>query len=165
MTLSFSKYLNNKPTYFVEKIWAGLLPEYRGAIIALQPDYLKATPNDPKIRMFGMLKPKIHTLREDPSNRWKKDNKIHFVINNRTPYRFQFAPTIPCTNIQSVLIDKHYGTPQIYIDEVLLRGDENYLQFANNDGFDSVEEFYDCFRIGWEGKLIGWTNHKYNQNV
>jgi hypothetical protein len=51
--------------------------------------------------------PKIHTIRTDYPHKWKSGNKIHFVINNRTKNRFQFAPVIPCTRTQDIQIDPY----------------------------------------------------------
>lgn len=169
MTLSFSKQLNGKPTYFVEKIWSGMLKDFRKDIIALQPNYLRATLNEPKIIMYAMLKPKINTIREDKTNRWKPANDIHFVINNRTPKRFQFLPVIKCVSTQTIKIIYKNDYLSVLIDNKVFYEQNNRFVvqseamelLAHNDGFESKEEFFECFNQNYKGKIIHWTNHKY----
>ena len=50
------------------------------------------------------VKPKKHTIRKDEKDRWKVGNDIHFVINNRTKNRFQFAPITKVKSIQIIKI-------------------------------------------------------------
>lgn len=164
MTLSFSTQLNGNPTYFVEKIWSGLKSKYREDIIKLMPEYGLATLNKPKIRLWALLKPKLHTIREDKSNRWKAGNDIHFVINNRTPQRFQFAPVMKCVSVQEIEIDHEFQNadfqPCVYVNESLLDSKE-ILTLAKNDGFESVEEFFYYFDTDFKGKIIHWTELNY----
>lgn len=111
--------------------------------------------------------PKIHTIRQDIKNKWKPGNKIHFVINNRTKNRYQFAPTIVCTSTQQIIIKYFYNgkTEQFDLPTVLIDGKEKkgkqLLELANNDGFDTVEDFFAYFKTDFTGKIIHWTNFKY----
>ncbi|HQU51435.1 MAG TPA: hypothetical protein PK643_00405 [Saprospiraceae bacterium] len=120
------------------------------------------------------LKP--HTIRADKSNRWKPGNKIHFVINNRTKDRFQFAPVVECKSVQKIVITHGFNgfryESQVWIDSHLFaeygcsRKDINWnekglLKLAQNDGFDSIDAFFDYFDKDFIGKIIHWTDLKY----
>ena len=169
MTLSFSiKWpdrmgdLAGQPNYFIEKIWGGV-PEY------LQGRYYDRFVEQ-HLQKFGddwdytleAVTPKLHTIRLDPSNRWKSGMKIHPVINNRTPNRFQFAPTMECVSVQRINIHYHWGglAPSVRIDGKLLNEDD-LLQLALNDGFPSVGAFFAYFNTDFSGNLIHWTDLKY----
>lgn len=168
MTLSFQTHVDGKPTYFVEKIWKGLYMHHFDTHAKEHHDY-----GQKRIEKFGesiyvgvLDCPKIHTIREDKTNRWKKGNKIHFVIHNRTKDRFQFAPVIECTGVQKVRImpkDK-----KVYIQYSIHRGKSlwklpDYVieDLAINDGFDSVEDFWAFFDKPFSGKIIHWTEYSY----
>lgn len=103
---------------------------------------------------------KVHTIREDKSNRWIQTRLIHLVINNRTPERFQFAPLIICTAIQKISIVWDGPIPGVYVDdELLLSNDVERL--ALNDGFDTVGDFYNYFNTDFTGKIIHWDDVRY----
>lgn len=179
MTIAFStqwpknmpKHMAGKPTYFVEKIFNAftynctekvdktILEEY--AVGLFVRGY----------RGPFSGRPKVHTIREDKKNNWKPGNDIHFVINNRTPDRFQFAPVIKCVSVQNFKISYHIiknwdGTikndnaPMIRIDGRVLNGTEA-KDLALNDGFDSLEDFLSWFNKDFNGKIIHWTDLKY----
>src|ERR1700730_6432384 len=116
MTVGFSTQINNKPTYFPEKIWASLLQiDYDLYSDYLHPD---GRPNQIKSKSYYMgFNPKHHTIRKDEHNRWKAGMNIHFAINNRTPNYFQFAPVIKCVSVQTFEIkysEKPY--PEVKVD-------------------------------------------------
>lgn len=127
------------------------------------------------------INPKKHTIRLDNGNRWKEGNLIHAVINNRTPSRYQFAPIIKCTSVQIIEIkdlSQSSKIPCSYVAKVVVRG-ETYIKpfdvfidgfhlsynelekLAINDGFDSVEQFFQWFNEDFTGKIIHWTDEKY----
>lgn len=120
---------------------------------------------------------KIHTIREDPKNRWKWPNVIHFATGVRTKNYHQFKEG-QCKSVQEiqmfwyrrdfetifrVYIDgKSFGTIVInkgHEDNPIITGDLEAL--ALNDGFDSLEEFMKWFKDDFKGKLIHWTDKKY----
>ena len=157
MTLAFRTEIEGKPTYFPDKIIECLqIPNSR-----LLRDLYIRFPNYELYKGID-LKPKLHTIREDKSDRWKAGNNIHFVINNRTPKRFQFAPIVKCVSIQKIEI--YYPAlarfPVVLIDCKKLTTDKCVL-LANNDGFDSLYQFFDWFNKDFTGKIIHWTNLKY----
>lgn len=172
MTLSFSTQINGEPNYFIEKIWCGLLKnetvdelEYPDHICNYLDRFGKkwdGIENDLPI----ICAPKIHTIRADKKDRWKVGNKIHFVINNRTKDRFQFAPVIKCTGVQDIEIvysrSRNDDTPFVFIgdDRVLLRTHELF-ELAKNDGFDSIADFFAWFNSDFKGKIIHWTDCSY----
>lgn len=181
MILPFSTQLNGKPSYFVERILKGLLKEYeitdRDDLIGTMNyiyDYETFLNND-KINVWqnlGNSKPKTHTIREDKTDRWKVGTKIDFFINVRQPSMFRFAPVLPVVSIQQfeikwVELTEKY--PIILIDNkrfydgiVKLDYETNkMLQFAQNDGFDTIEDFFNYFNSDFKGKIIHWTALKY----
>lgn len=97
MTLSFSTQLNRRPTFFVEKIINCLKAEGHHIDVLGVGMQLK----DPLGVECGSKK---HTIRADTKNRWRVGMPIHFVVKNRTPNRFQFAPILPVKAIQKIKI-------------------------------------------------------------
>lgn len=171
MTLNFSTIWPDKmgdlagmPTYFMEKIIAGQLlledeldydsDRMLEAILYGEKYYGLRDPAD-----FISI-PKLHTIREDKSDRWKEGNKIHFVINNRTKDRFQFAPVMRCTGVQKIEIKNYGDMVHVFIDGKWMKI-EDIIELALNDGFDSVEDFFKWFDKDFTGKIIHWTNERY----
>ncbi|MES2238880.1 MAG: hypothetical protein V4497_01345 [Bacteroidota bacterium] len=171
MIVGFSTQLNGKPTYFVEKIWKGLLNKHAN-LIAYNNFRTEASINN-VIDQWDYSKtvlPKIHTIRDDINDRWQEDMKIDFFINVRTKNMFRFAPTIPVVSTQEILMTYAFNDLiQISIDDRELFGYHERLQFAINDGFDSWEDFFDYFlpkikaapKGVYKPKLIHWTGLKY----
>lgn len=156
MTLAFSQQLNGKPTYFPHKIICG---QYHNNLIS-DHDYFVY---HDKIEIpTEILEGKIHTMRDDPGDRWKAGVKIHFVINNRTKKRYQFAPVLPCISTQKVVIkySKKGKIPKIFIDGRRIDLFEIAI-LSQNDGFESINDFFKYFNTSTTKKLIHWTNKKY----
>lgn len=165
MTLGFSTQwpkqmdkLTGKPTYFVEKT--------TNCLKDVLSDHLpiKYKPESYNLCASWEVNNKLHSIREDKSNRWKAGNDIHFVINNRTPERFQFAPVVKCISVQKIEI-KHvdddgfpWANPVVYIDGKWFTEVEI---LAKNDGFESVDQFFAWFNKDFTGKIIHWTDLKY----
>lgn len=87
---------------------------------------------------------------------------------------FRFAPRIPVVSTQKVQIrywsedcarvlidnkDFYAG----YVNGVAIDKtyEDNILKLANNDGFDTVEDFFAYFNKDYTGKIIHWTDLKY----
>ncbi|MFY0714108.1 hypothetical protein J1D01_10555 [Seonamhaeicola sp. NFXS20] len=165
MTLGFSQYINGKSTYFPEKIWAGIKDHEVSVELS---NYLNSPYSTGKSILD--VKPKYHTIREDKNNRWQPGKQIHFVINNRTKNRLQFAPIIKVKSIQKIVIKpdcrfvEYEGTELIQspviVDNRSLKASE-IKTLAINDGFDSVDDFFTWFNKGFTGKIIHWTNLNY----
>ncbi|WP_281322167.1 hypothetical protein [Flavobacterium aestivum] len=176
MILPFSTKIGDKPTYFIEKIWEGLLRDVYESDTEYQ-QYLRLH----KIKFLGywdwipdeykrITNPKIHTLRDDEKDRWKSGKLIHFFINNQKSDMFQFAPVLPVVSTQEVFMTyAHSDLIEISIDDRQLFSYNERLEFALNDGFDSWEDFFKYFypkitaskQKFYKGKLIHWTNLKY----
>ncbi|MFV8364797.1 hypothetical protein [Flavobacterium sp. XS1P27] len=176
MILSFSTQLNGKPTYFIEKIWEGLLrtvfkddEEYIDHLKAYEEQFGKHWDYLPE-EQERMTNPKIHTIREDKKERWKPGTKIDFFINCRQKDMFRFAPVLPVVSVQKIEI-KWIGfnngfRPCIWIDKKLIYdiaeiNKKLMLELAQKDGFDTIEDFFAYFNEDFTGKLIHWTDLKY----
>ena len=170
MILPYStKFPNGEPTYFVEKIWAGLFPiedietdEWLNKI--KQCSELGFGFGKPLVKDFiGDVNPKRHTIRVDAKNRWKQDNKIHPVVFNRSKNQFQFTPTLICKSTQIIEIIHHSE----YLNDTEVKIDGSVLdiyelqKLAWNDGFDNVIAFQLYFNEDFKGKIIHWTDLKY----
>lgn len=119
--------------------------------------------------------------------RFEKGVNLHLVINNRSPNRFQFAPTLKCTRVQTIEIkwdasemievDGHdkptylfiekgqfgrnlYSDLMIFIDRKRIPVSE-WGKLAHNDGFETLEGFLTYFNQDFEGQIIHWTDKKY----
>lgn len=188
MTLGFSTQIKDKPTYFVEQINNSLIQN--GIVYAIDIDkYERKYSERFGFNLREIIEQKIHSIREDKHNRWHAGNHIHFVINNRTKNRFQFAPVIPCIETQKIQI--FWDEPQNYhkdlwqtpveiiidgnhtlkpdigdilIDSVtkeILQGNKEAKLLAINDGFESLKDFLLYFNKDFTGKIIHWTDLKY----
>lgn len=120
--------------------------------------------------------PKLHTIRKDEKNRWKAGVLIDFFINTRTKDMFRFAPQVPVVSTQKInifwiqdqkgnlthsrLVQKRYNWVDVIIDGFILEV-EQIKELAQNDGFDTVEEFFAYFNHDFSGKIIHWTDKKY----
>jgi hypothetical protein len=188
MTLGFSQEIKGVKNFFVPKIWSGLMPTSLsdtelGFVLS---DYHLYSKNH--LKKFGVnfeivdVKPKIHTIRAG-IGRWRAGLDIHMVINNRTPNRFQFAPTIKCKSVQYIRVLWTDGKPSVYMGErsdlddltpfyfvsdddddlpgILTYGEDQMNSLAINDGFDSVDDFLAYFNKDFTGTLIHWTDLKY----
>jgi hypothetical protein len=174
MILPFSTQLNGKPTYFIEKIWEGLLKhifshdtEY---IEYLNSHEMQFGKNWDWLREGCEPDAKIHTIREDKKERWKPGTKIDFFINCRQKDMFRFAPVLEVVSVQkveiiyrglfiAVVIDKNLFYTDA--DFTLGQGVDGMLRLAYNDGFDTIEDFFAYFNKDFTGKLIHWTDIKY----
>lgn len=116
---------------------------------------------------------KVHTIRADEKNRWRKGRLIHFKQWYNTPYRSmlnQFAPKVVVRLCQCIEIDytslPECEKPIIVIDgkhfyNPLLAIDNGLETLAQNDGFDSIDDFFKYFNTDFKGKIIHWTDLRY----
>ncbi|RZL12366.1 MAG: hypothetical protein EOO89_19680 [Pedobacter sp.] len=164
MTLGFKTIMNDQPNYFVEKIWQGIfLLKNDEPVHTIYSKYLiEHTDRFNKewdIITDEEIMPKLHTVRREKKQRWQKGMKIHFVINNRTTDRFQFAPVMECTGLQDIEINNG-GNRSVIIDGREIEGDELEL-FSRNDGFSDSDALFDYFTSRYKGKLIHWAGILY----
>jgi hypothetical protein len=146
MTLGFkTTFTDGTPTHFVEKIMASV-PKFKFAYQAFEP--------------------KIHSLREDPHNRWKKDAHIHMATGVRSNYYKQFNEGIAelekCKSTQRIFMTLDFAL-EITVDGKYLHFDEVQL-LIKNDGLNYnqfVKWFFPDGMGEWSGKIIHWTDFKY----
>lgn len=171
MILGFSTQLNGKPTYFVEKIWKCLLQQNYN-LLAYHKFRTEAVLNKAidQWDIPNMVLPKLHSVREDPKDRWEKGKMIDFFINVRTKNMFRFAPVLPLVSTQKIAMSYAYNDLiEISINGRELFGQEERERFALNDGFDSWEDFFNYFyplikktEDNWyTAKIIHWTDLRY----
>jgi len=172
MILPFSTQLNGKPTYFVEKILKTfddkiLTNEDKELIkLLIEFEYFD-------VFKYDEVKPKIHTIREDKNDRWKTGNKIDFFINSRRPDMFRFCHTLKVVSVQKIEIYYFPLTtipvqkvPVVKIDGIIIYdaaaiNHRQMFELAINDGFESIEDFFNYFNEDFTGKIIHWTDEKY----
>lgn len=172
MILPFKTQINDKPTFFIEKIWQSFPDDFtidHFDDFSFESYYLF---NDDAVDFNA----KLHTMREDKNDRWKTGNKIDFFINARQKDMFRFAPVLPVIDIQKVEIIWHgegIRVVNIYIDgecyvqnyapdfNTSRQREERMQQLATNDGFDNITDFLNYFNKNFKGKIIHWTNFKY----
>lgn len=171
-----------KATYFVQKIHKSIFD------LGLEPPYnfLPSTQKELSEDFERLkIKSKLHTIRRDQHNRWKVGMMIDFYINARTKKMFRFAPRVPVKSLQKITftwkdstsfshvlgtaIDRvcvievdgrFYGDAYFYQGK-LVSGTYTLEPLATNDGFDTVQEFFDWFHEDFSGKIIHWTDLKY----
>jgi len=180
MILSFKqKFPDGTPTYFIHKIWRSLADNAVTKLEALAVTSVKASKSIDFIAKFGHpwdghwsdtntsfetvlnLLPKLHTIRAGA--RWKAGDKIHFCINARTPNYFQFAPVVKVVSVQSIEIKWIANLETGKGVTVCIDGEYHVdiTQLAQNDGFPSVEAFFNWFSEDFTGQIIHWTPLKY----
>lgn len=108
---------------------------------------------------------KIHTIREDKSNRWQNGKTIHMATGIRTKNYSQFH-IAQCISIQNIMIKwySHFGDWRgdtlTFIDGIAVTGDI-VESIAKNDGFMNPEDFFRWFHSDFYGKIIHWSKKKY----
>lgn len=114
---------------------------------------------------------KIHTIRHDKSDRWHAGRKIHFWRGNprnvkANPYQFDEGV---CSSVQRIAIrwyadEEGTKEPYVWIDGKILGvgfDANNNRELALKDGFTSTYEFFEWFNEDFDGKVIHWTDFKY----
>lgn len=139
MILPFKKYINGQPTHFKEKILACFFN--------------------------NGFTPKKHTIRK--SKRIKSGTILHMAYGVRTKFYEQFNKNIPelekCVSTQDIKIEWKDDWVEIFIDGKIINANNcfNTHLLAQNDGFDSINDFLEYFNENFEGQIIHWTDLKY----
>jgi len=118
---------------------------------------------------------KIHTLREDKGNRWRKGLFIqHWMGSPRNPskrpHQVCTEKVYICQRLQKIILTaRDHPTDYLHAqidDRPLSQSDIEAL--ARNDGFSSPRQMAKWFfkkltpRMEmWKGKIIHWTDFKY----
>ena len=146
MLLFFSKYLNNEPTHFKEKIAKSLHTE------SLHVNY----------NPFHQFVPKIHTIRRNEDFKYDEGISLEMYYNEG----FEYLLTAECLSIQEIFTTYHQGRFEVSIESKYLYYTD-ILKLAQNDGFPSYETFRDYFIAkmnnngNYTGFIIHWTDFKY----
>lgn len=168
MILPFSTQLNGKPTFFVEKIHKAFRLKELNMKAAIYPQ-IHYTP-DYNFFVKDKCHYKIHTIREDKTDRWKPGILIDFFINCRQKNMFRFAPRVPVVSVQKFQIvyydktDTKWDIPHL---KYAVRIDNRRLEptdiekLALNDGFETIKAFFEYFNEDYVGKIIHWTDKRY----
>ncbi len=146
MILGFIESRNGEPTLFMLKILACVREEYR-----------------------GLFRPKLHTIRR--GNRWSAGAKLHLATGVRTKRFHQFAgincsdwaPGLEyCTGTQNIIIKNIFDDRNAVIVDGRELHPEEILELALNDGFETVDAFWNFFAWeDFEGQIIHWTEKRY----
>lgn len=177
MILSFKTKIDNRPTFFVEKIHAGLRD-----ILNVHVEAEKHCTADYNFIVEAHARAKIHTIRTDKHERWHPGIMIDFFINARQKGMFRFAPRVPVISIQEIFMTARGKMLEITVappdqpmgsDEDVYLNHDQHLKLAVNDGFDSYYDFCSYFfneiekhgketgNYWFKGILIHWTNYRY----
>ncbi len=119
---------------------------------------------------------KIHTIREDKNNRWKKGRIIDMATGVRTKKYNKFTEQF-CISTQMIEIKwtthnkglvSENKSVQVLIDNQNITNkhfkdtDEMVVELlAKNDGFENVADFFAWFSKDFKGKIIHWTELNY----
>lgn len=164
MILSFKTHIGKKPTLFTNKIakfcWQKYGKEFSKLASEIEtPNYYVYHPLS--MMQTEMIKPKLTTIRRDSAKRWKAGVMIDFFIYPRTKKMFRFAPRIPVVSTQDISIEWVNDTDVfVWVDGTAINS-HKVKELAINDGFDSVENFFEWFNADFKGKIIHWTDLKY----
>jgi len=126
-------------------------------IISFKPQFV------PKI----LAGTKIHTLRTDATNRWQAGRKMHMYTGRYTATDRQFVKEAECVSVQYISLFAVVDlicTSNLIDGEIILErtlSDKEALEFARNDGFDTLEDFWQWFTTTQTLKLIHWTDKRY----
>lgn len=156
MILPFSKKINGKETFFVEKIWQSFDDEFTIDNIQYY-EFVGYQFHKDSVDFV----PKLHTIREDKNDRWQVGTNIDFFINVRQKSMFRFAPRLPVVSVQEIEF-REYDEDNftISIDGKTLN-EKQLNDLAINDGFDNVKDFLQYFDYDFKGKIIHWTDLRY----
>lgn len=173
-----------EPTYFREKILAG------GDGIKNQKPWPPKHwfPGAGDLAFIMQQTPKIHTMREDPYDRWKPGMSIQMVyrgpkysildhFNKGIPELEKLKGKQKCRVQYNDKITPDLRPCGIYIDDQLVwegfvgksfanscgsEKDRKWIEsFAKNDGFESSIEFFRWFKKDWSGFILHWTDFRY----
>jgi len=148
MILGFKTQIEGNPTFFVEKIRACVSPINEKT-----------------------WTPKIHTIRK--GNRWKAGIKMQLAIGVRTKDYYQFntgeyAALDHCVSVQHIQIDNNSRVgKRIFVeddtDNIFPKrlSESEIEQLAINDGFNSVDAFWNWFSVSFIGQIIHFTDFRY----
>lgn len=155
-----------EPTHFIEKLWK----------MAIQQEYFDReefyyyyglAKEVKQIQLYDTFAPKLHTI-QNQSDRFKVGQKVQPYVCTEKPYRspqFDFMPPLEIVSKQTfdIIHDSFMFQKKafVFIDGRKLWEDE-IESLAINDGFNSIEHFFQYFTKPVENMEIRhFTNLKY----
>lgn len=170
--IDFIEKLNEKPSYFIYKIWEGFFRNnlhrcdyyYNQFLDGYQLQFGKEWDNMDEDNLQSC--PKFHTIRSK-TRLLTEDCELQLVINKGTSNEFTFTPTLYVRSIQQIwIINEPEGFGFTVNIDGIIRTDALIEQLAINDGFESLEAFKTYFKQkmingSYSGFIIHWTNLKY----
>lgn len=105
---------------------------------------------------------KIHTIRK--GNRWNAGMYVRFWNPASTADKLNFHKDSECISVQEIKIRWHEELGlrilKIWIDGRFITGEEQ-RELAENDGFETMEQFTKWFNDSFDGQIVHWTNYQY----
>ena len=105
---------------------------------------------------------KIHTIRTDKNDRWKRGRKIEFwhgFPRVKKSNSYQFGEGF-CNRVELVSIFPQINRIINHTTGIISQGKESLNQFAINDGFKDWAEMKGFFKEDFTGKIIYWDFYK-----
>jgi len=184
MRLNFKRtFIKGEPTAFIDKIWDALTDCSPKLTLESREKYRKLHLEQFREDWYDLpySLPKKHSIRKltkTRKKRWRKGLNIEFRTGSRFhPHTyFQFAPKVPVISVQDIKIKygghQYGGWVSVFIDGVeyetihiyedfSFEYTEKMQRFVQNDGFDTIVQFFDWFSKDFEGQIIHWTDLKY----
>lgn len=140
-----------KPTYFVEKIYAGLadsIPDFKIPKEFKDYDWFE---------YYNCGRAKSHTIRA--GNRWKAGEKFSPRIWSGKPYhskQITFASDIEIRKVWNIGLRIRGDYKEFYCNDEDLTG-SSIITLSMNDGFKQVADFLNWFPKPFEGQIICWN--------
>lgn len=168
-TVGFSQILNEKPSFFVDLVWQGILEGEACTSVPFTAngrlesfyrhyrDYFQTFGKNWDAAAIN-YSPKLHTIRSNKNGYYKKGMFLHPVVNNRSKNRFQFAPVLKCTGTQRI----HMEGEDLFVDfKRVNRGVAKTI--SRIDGFPLLHEFIQWMKDNDDGNLVivHWSKLKY----
>jgi hypothetical protein len=140
-------------THFIEKLWAMQIKNDVHSLLLFDEYVNKANECGFWVSPFEYA-PKLHTIRNS-SDRFKVGQFVQPFTWTYKPYKknpnplisaqFDFMPPIKIVSKQRFDMDQYRGMNWVFIDKNPLSLDVMESSFYLNDGFNSVEHFFQYF--------------------
>ena len=108
---------------------------------------------------------KIHTIRQDRTERWKPGMVMHMWRGN--PRNVSKNPKEFCTRYRLVSKQEIFISPKLKQVQITVDGDKktvyDMIELALNDGFDDEQQFWDYFTEDFKGYILHWTDYQYRK--
>jgi len=149
-----------QPTYFVEKIWKGLLPGRENGPWIYMSEYIKTLNlRSEELPTYDEINPKHHTIRS--GNRWKVGDKFSPRVWSGKPYKSKQIIIAPDIEVKKVWeFNKYESSKYFFINNRKLTFDSLVEKLAENDGLES-HDLLSWFKYPkpFSGQIICWNEN------